>query len=155
MTSDATIAAYQGEASAALIAAAIAQEKLNSALSSIQVLARERDEMEAIAERSHDDILRLSREVNELVVKLRETKERMIELGDVKEVYRVLLVAGMREVVRLSNAPDKPAAAIAYYAKLFELAQQSGELDKCNPDAVEAVATLAGVPIEYYDEVPA
>ena len=70
----------------------------------------------------------------------------------VQEVYRTLLVAGMREVVRLGNAPDKQMAAAAYYSHLFHLAQESGDLDKCDEAAIEAVAKRAGVPIEYARE---
>ena len=71
----------------------------------------------------------------------------------VREVYRVLLVAGMRETRKLSAAPDKALYATAYYAMLFELARASGDLDTCDPAAIEAVAKCAGVPIVYENEV--
>jgi hypothetical protein len=85
---------------------------------------------------------------NDINVLLAEV-ERATDSIKVQEVYLALLVAGMREVVRLSEATDKHAAAIAYYAKLFELAQESGDLDKCDEGAIAAVAERAGVPIEY------
>lgn len=67
--------AQQGEATAALQSAQLTTEKLQDALSTIKVLTRERDEMEAIAERTHGDLLRVQVELD-AAIKRAEAAEK-------------------------------------------------------------------------------
>ena len=78
--------AQQGEATAALQSAQLTTEKLQDALSTIKVLTRERDEMEAIAERTHGDLLRVQVELDAAIKRAEAAEGRLADMRDARTI---------------------------------------------------------------------